>query len=141
MIKRILFVLGILISLSGYAQSAQKPWEYATMVKGLPVANNSATITGYPFSKELHISKDSLKRGFKLVLLDQTYKIDSFVLYYDCEDCDIWEKIIVGDTVRPDEVKILGRLKKGDLLECGAFKIKKKGKAYTVPSFYVIITD
>jgi hypothetical protein len=119
----------------------QSDWDVIKEAKTLPMASNKATVKGFSFAKNLHISKDSLNNGFDIVLEDPSYKIVFFRLYYEAEDSDIWVKTIYGNKVTVKDAPILNRLKKGEILGCTLFKLEKAGKYYTLPEFNVIVAD
>jgi hypothetical protein len=89
---------------------SQHTWDYAKEAKALPTINNKATVKGFAFDKTINISKDSLNKGFIIELEDPSYKLHFFLLTYDCEDCDIWEKVINGNTVSTENAPILKKL-------------------------------
>src|SRR5438270_13184052 len=94
----------------------------------LPIANNRATIENFPFNKILNISKDSLNKGFNIILHDRSYKIVSFFLFYDCQSCDLWIKMITGSEVNINNAPILKNIQKDELLQFMYIKIEKNGK-------------
>jgi len=120
---------------------SQKTWDFAREAKALPTINNKATVKGFPFEKAIYTSKDSLNNGFRVELQDPSYKIISFLLSYYCEHCDIWEKVIYGKVVSTENAPILKKIKKGESLSLGFFKVEKGGKFYTLPETVIIVTD
>src|SRR5215217_5211601 len=100
------FLIVIILSLLGafnysesFCQNSQADYQVLKEVKSLPLISNKATVKGFPYINELYVSKDSLKNGFIITLQDPTYKINFFLLGYDGEDSDVWEKTIYGNTV------------------------------------------
>jgi hypothetical protein len=134
MVKKVLLLLLLLASIDGVSQS------YDTIFKEvpkLPMANNRATIKGYPYDTAFIAKYDSLTHDFKITLADPSYKIVFFTLYYDCEECDIWFKVIHGDIVKWDETPLKKR--KPAILSFQYFKIQKGNKYYTIPDFIVVV--
>lgn len=120
---------------------SQSDWNIVKEAKTLPSINNRATVKGFAFDTPLYISKDSLNNGFTVALEDASFKIVVFLLTYDCEDCDIWEKTIYGNIVTMKDAPILKSLKRGDILSFGLFKVEKGGKHYTIPETNIIVAD
>jgi hypothetical protein len=135
------FTLLFFVIISSSVSFCQNDWNIIKDANSLPIANNRATVKGFPFDKSLYISKDSLKKGFLVSLKDPLYKIHFFRLVYECEDCDIWVKTIYGDSVTPKEANILNGLKKGDILSFVLFKVERNRKFFTIPDVNIIITD
>jgi len=138
---KITLTLSLLTFLNINECFSQNTWDFAKEAKSLPTINNKATVKGFAFDKTISTSKDSLKKGFTIELEDPSFKIHFFLLTYDCEDCDIWEKVIHGNTVTTENAPILKKIKKGDLLSIGFFKVEKGKKFYTLPETVIIVTD
>jgi len=134
-------ILLILTSIAWQQCFSQSELDTLKGTKTLPIANNRATIKGFAFDTALYISKDSLNKGFTVILQDPSYKVIFFLLVHDCEDCDIWENIIFGNIVSIKNVPMLKFLRKGDLLSLMVFKIEKKGKYFTIPEVNILLTD
>jgi len=122
-----------------YAQVDEQ--SYIEKVKNLPLLDNKVTVKGYAFDKTIHISKDSLRKGFELKLQDGSYTVAGFILGYECEACDIWTELIYGCSVTTKNFSHLRSLKKGETIGIDLMKVQKQGKAFKVPYFMIVITE
>ena len=136
--RQIIFITAFVLATISQCFS-QNDWNILKEAKTLPKVNTKATVNGFPFEPTLYISKDSLNQGFTIILQDPSYKVLFFCLTYDCEDCDIWSKIIYGNRVTEKNAPVLKWLKKKDILSFGLFKVEKGGKYFSIPVETIIV--
>jgi hypothetical protein len=132
----------IILLLVGESVTAQRSEQlHKDSVSKLPFLANRATVGGYRFSTPLHISKDSLKKGFTLALQDHSFKIVSFLLAYECEFCDIDLIMISGNKVSQENFRGLRHIKAGESLTIDLIRVQGGSKLYRVPGFMIYVTD
>ena len=134
----VLVAIGLIFSICSYSQSVRSQIDQA---KRLPVIGNRMSITGYPNIHGSTASKDSLRKGFRVLLQDNSYKIVSFLISYAGDDCDIWERMIYGDSVSVKEVPLLRTMRKSGIFFFSAFKVAKGDRFYTVPDIHFTMVE
>jgi hypothetical protein len=124
--KRLLFISCFL--LSGFLSKAQKD---TLACKGLSNVSISMSIQNLPFTSDsISISADSIRKGFKLSLLDKTFKIIGYRAYYETDDSDVYYRDIYGDTADQNNFPILKNAKKGALIFIECINLTKDKKRY-----------
>lgn len=114
--------------LIGQWSSAQKD---TLLCKGLQRISISASIQNIPFTSDsISISTGSIRNGFKLSILDQSFAIIGYWAYYETDDNDVYFRIIYGDSVDQNNFPILKNAKKGALIILECINLKKDKARY-----------
>lgn len=133
--KRLLIINCFL--LFGFFGNAQKD---TLACKGLPTESISFSIQNFSFvSDSVSISVDSIRKGFKLSLLDKTFKVIGYRAYYETDDSDVYYRDIYGDSVDQNNFPILKNVKKGALIFLECINLSKDKRRYRTKPLIIYI--
>ena len=104
-----------------------------------PVVKIAATISGLGYEEMVYISKDSLRRGFGIVLSDPSYQIVGFRVYFFGKYMDLYWKDISGSNANETNLPILKNLNGDEWMEIECLTVTKKKQYYTALPFKIWI--
>lgn len=99
-----------------------------------------ATINDLGYEKMVYISKDSIRLGFRIVLLDPSYQIVGFRVYFFGKHMDLYWKDISGSNANETNLPILRNLSGEEWMEIECLTVTKKKQYYTALPFKIWIT-
>jgi len=136
--KPLLILLSFLLSVQRLTAQEKD----SVICNGLPRVEIWATLPSCPFSKEsLRLHKDSISKGFTIVLSDRNYKLIGFRAYFDKDNGDVYYRDILGSTVTPENYPALKGAKAGDLFRIECITIRNTNQRFLARPFHFFITE
>lgn len=104
-----------------------------------PAIKLTATIDGLGYAEMHLLSKDSLRRGFRIVLSDPSYQIAGFRVYFFGKYMDLYWKDIKGCNANETNLPILKNLHGDEWMEIECLTVTKKKEYYIALPFKIWI--
>jgi hypothetical protein len=104
-----------------------------------PAVRVAATINNIGFIPMVHITRDSLQKGFTVTLSDLSYKVFGFRVYFYGKYADIYWKDIEGNRANEANLPVLKSLIGDEWMEIECISITKNKKTFTAIPFKIWI--
>src|SRR5688572_1919405 len=95
-----------------------------------PAVKIATTINDLGYAEMVYISKDSISRGFRLVLADPSYQIVGFRVHFFGKYMDLYWKDISGSIANETNLPILQDLHGEEWMEIECVTVTKKKRYY-----------
>jgi hypothetical protein len=111
------------------------------MCANAPAMNIYSTVSGYPYLEMVHIHKDTLAQGFKIMVNESSYRVAGFRVYFFGKYMDLYWKDIIGNRATKENLPILKNLHGDEWMEIECIAVIKNKQTFKTRSFKVWIDE